>query len=165
MGCSWWGLGSVGGNPALECLINGSLALTVVAHEMGHDFGLYHSHSWDCGAVVLGPTCTMTEYGDVLDIMGEHAYHFNAFQKERLGWLAYGSSPPIKTVTSSGTYTIDPYESLGTVPKALKIPRGTTGLLFLRRGEARPGIRRRPRGQRERLERCRDPLGEPQLRR
>jgi hypothetical protein len=47
--------------------------------------------------------------------------HFNAAQKERLGWLGYGASPPITTVQSSGVYTIDPYESMGAAPKALKV--------------------------------------------
>ena len=53
--------------------------------------------------------------------------HTNAFQKERLGWLNYGSSPPIQTVTSSGTYRIDPMATSGVYPKALKILKsGTT---------------------------------------
>ena len=37
--CSWWGLGSVGGAPT-RAWINGSFELQVVAHEMGHNFGL-----------------------------------------------------------------------------------------------------------------------------
>lgn len=127
--CGWWGLGSVGGNPS-QAWINGNLQLQVVAHEMGHNFGLYHSHSLDCGSVTLGGTCIADEYGDTLDNMGYSSYHFNAFQKERLGWLSYGSSPPITTVTSSGTYSIDAYETVGSAPKALKIAQGTTGSYF-----------------------------------
>jgi hypothetical protein len=92
----------------------------VVGHEMGHNLGLYHSHSWDCGSTVLGASCTMSEYGDMFDIMGSSSYHFNAFQKERLGWLNQGASPTIATVTGSGTYRIDPYEVAGGV-KAVKI--------------------------------------------
>jgi hypothetical protein len=53
--------------------------------------------------------------------------HTNAFQKDRLGWLNYGASPPIQTVSSSGTYTIDPMATPGAYPKALKILKsGTT---------------------------------------
>jgi hypothetical protein len=51
--------------------------------------------------------------------------HYNAFQKERLGWLNFGASPSILTVQSSGTYTISPYESEGSGPNALKILRST----------------------------------------
>ncbi len=134
--CSWWGLGSVGGAPS-SAWINGDFQLQVVAHEMGHNFGLYHAHSLDCGTVPVGTGCTMSEYGDTLDTMGYAGYHFNAFQKDRLGWLNYGSSPAVTTVTSSGTYTIEPLETLGTASKALKIARGTTGSYFyleLRKG-------------------------------
>jgi hypothetical protein len=67
---------------------------------MGHNLGLYHSHSYDCGATVLGTSCTSSDYGDTLDIMGSSSGRFNAFQKERLGWLNYGSSPPLYTVTT-----------------------------------------------------------------
>ena len=130
--CSWWGLGSVGGTPYTRAWINGSLQLQVVAHEMGHNFGLYHAHSLDCGADVLASTgCTMSEYGDTLDTMGSTAaYHFNSFEKERLGWLAYGSSPALTTVTASGTYSIDAMETNATASKALKVPRGATGSYF-----------------------------------
>jgi hypothetical protein len=135
--CGWWGLGTVGGYPS-SAWINGSLQLMVAGHEMGHNFGLDHSHSLDCGTAVLGTTCTMSEYGDTLDIMGSSSpYDFNSFQKERLGWLNYGASPPLTTVASSGTWSIEPMETNGSGSKALKVPRGTTGSYFyveLRRG-------------------------------
>jgi hypothetical protein len=124
--CGWWGLGTVGGNPS-EAWVNGSLVLQPVGHEMGHNFGLHHSHSLRCGTQSIGGTCTMDEYGDILDMMGYSTYHFSAYQKERLGWLGAGISPPITSVTAGGTYAIDAYETVGSAPKALKIPRGTTG--------------------------------------
>jgi hypothetical protein len=93
---------------------------------MGHGFGLNHSRARDCGTTTLGPSCTTIEYGNPLDIMGNPSSgHFNAFQKERLGWLNYGASPPITTVSGDGTYWLDPYESLGLNPKALKILKAT----------------------------------------
>jgi hypothetical protein len=52
------------------------------------------------------------------------AADYNAYQKERLGWLNYGNSPAITTISSSGTYTIAPYEQ-GSGPRALKILKST----------------------------------------
>jgi hypothetical protein len=53
--------------------------------------------------------------------MGSSSYHYNAYQKERLGWLNYGISPPITEVTTDGVYWISPYQSDTDDPKALKI--------------------------------------------
>jgi hypothetical protein len=122
--CGWWGLGTVGGNPS-HAWINGSLELRVVGHETGHNLGLYHSHALECGAATIGSGCTKYEYGDTVDIMGSSAGHYNAYQKEWLGWLNYGSSPPVTTVDQEGIYTIDNYELPGTNPKAVKILKST----------------------------------------
>ena len=127
--CGWAGSGTIGGSPS-HAWINGNASLQIIGHELGHNFGLYHSHAMDCGTVVLGPSCVVGEYADLVDIMGTWTYHLNAFQKWRLGWLGYGASPPITTVQEGGDYAIDAYESPGTGPKALKIPRGTTGNWF-----------------------------------
>jgi len=119
--CPWWGLGTVGGIPG-QAWINGPIQTQVVAHELGHTFGLYHSHSWECGSATFGGSCSSIEYGDFFDTMGSVSpSHFNAVQKELLGWLAYDVSPPITTVQASGTYTLDPFETPGSNPKALKV--------------------------------------------
>jgi Bacterial Ig domain/NPCBM-associated, NEW3 domain of alpha-galactosidase len=112
--CQFSGSSTVGGTPS-KSMINGDFTLGVVAHELGHGLGLYHAHSYQQNGTSL-------EYGDSVDMMGaSRSAHFSTFQKERLGWLNYGASPPLTTVQSSGTYALDPYESTGSNPKALKI--------------------------------------------
>ncbi len=123
--CGWWGLGTVGGNPS-HAWINGSLQLRVVGHETGHNLGLYHSHALECGPVTIGSAgCSSIEYGDTVDIMGTAAGHYNAYQKEWLGWLGFGASPPLTTATTDGLYTIDNYETVGSNPKAVKVLKST----------------------------------------
>jgi len=95
-----------------------------VGHEMGHNFGLHHSRSNTCDA----SGCLIDEYGDDHDIMGAVTGHFNAYQKERLGWLDQGSSPSIQAVTGSGQYALEPYATPnGGLPKALRILKSTVG--------------------------------------
>jgi hypothetical protein len=120
--CGFTGASTVGGTPS-QSWINGSMTLRTVGHELGHGMGIYHGRALDCGSQVIGGTCTTIEYGDSLDILGQPGVtgHSHAAQKERLGWLGYGSSPGITTVQANGTYWIDPYESIGSNPKALKV--------------------------------------------
>ena len=124
--CGGKGIGTVGGSPS-QAWINGDLDVRVIAHELGHGLGLWHSHALECGTNTLGPDCYVVEYGDPFDSMGneDDPGHFNAFQKERLGWLKNDVYPAITTVTTSGTYTVAPLETNDTRPKVLKILKST----------------------------------------
>ncbi len=125
-GCPLAASTTVGPNGEKRVFINGvaGFVFGIVAHEMGHGFGLQHSDALDCDLTPLGNTCTTVGYGDAADTMGGDG-HFNAFQKERLGWLGATGMPPITTVSSNGRYAIDRYETTGSAPKALKILKST----------------------------------------
>jgi hypothetical protein len=127
MSCSYTGWGDIGGK---HTWINGSLTLRTTAHELGHNLGLSHSRALECGSEVLGTSCTTIEYGNVADMIGASGVtgHFHAYQKERLGWLNYGSSPPVTTVQTSGNYYIIGYSPQNTGSKALKILKSTDSL-------------------------------------
>jgi hypothetical protein len=129
-GCSaWWGYATIGGS---DVWINGEyqLAAHVVAHEEGHNYGLYHAHTNDCGTAVVCTSGSFSDYGDWIDVMGYPSYtaagHYGAFQKERLGWLNYGTQPPLTTVTTNGTYQLGPYETQDGTLKALKILKSSS---------------------------------------
>jgi hypothetical protein len=123
--CTWAGLGNVGGS-STRAWANGSFATLTVGHELGHNYGLHHAHAYDCDVAPLGNTCASLAYGDAAGMMGNNkAGHFNPFEKEMLGWLNDGVSPPIHAATTSGRYAIEPYSSSSVGAKAIKIPRGT----------------------------------------
>ena len=129
--CTGLAWATIGGNPS-QAWFNGEFDMPAVAHELGHNLGLYHSHALDCGTATEGGSCTIFEYGDPFDAMANSSSgHFNAFQKERLAWLDGGTPAFIRTVTASGTFTIGSYETSGAQPRALKILKSTdpaTGL-------------------------------------
>src|SRR5208282_4644373 len=121
--CGWAGLAYIG--YPYQSWSNGYNALWVYGHELGHNFTLYHAGSLNCTPQVIGGSCSVNEYGDRFDVMGNNStagqqMHFNAAQKSILNWI-----PASSVVTHTGgmaTYTLSPLESGGQSTYAVKIP-------------------------------------------
>ncbi len=122
----WAGLATIGGKGNL---LNGAFVLPVVAHELGHNYGLLHANLWrttDGTAIGAG---TNVEYGDCYDFMGacfnqSANSHFNTHYKRRLDWLTDAN---VQTVTGSGTYRISAQDSSSLSGiKTLKIAKDPT---------------------------------------
>ena len=123
--CGWTGMGTLGGTQT-RAYINGSFTMNTIGHEMGHNFGLHHAEYLNCKDNIIGDDCLAVTYGDNMDIMGAYGVegHFNAFNKEQLGWLSTDLENIVEANTD-GSYVIEPYETslLGSV-KGVKVPRG-----------------------------------------
>ena len=126
-GFSWAGLATIGGRGNL---INGSFVLPVVAHELGHNYGLLHANLWrTTDGTIIGQGSNI-EYGDCYDVMGS-CYgmganaHFNAHYKRNLDWLTDAN---VQTVTSDGIYRIYAQDSStnNSGIRALKINKDST---------------------------------------
>jgi hypothetical protein len=117
----WSGRGYVGGRGTW---LNGSFNLRTTAHELGHNYGVYHANYWSTsnGTPIGGGSSV--EYGNPFDIMGGgggQANHFNAWFKRRFDWL---TSSQYATVTTSGTHRVQALEpTVASGLQALRIPR------------------------------------------
>ncbi len=140
--CGWAGLGTLGCS-SLSSADGGFTASTswmlsnyfsnrdqgvkLAAHEGGHNLGLHHSSSRDFGTEALGApgtAGTLSEYGDVFSAMGSwNLGHYPAPHKKMLNWMAEGGT--IRTVQSSGSFSVQPFEMGAGTLQALKIQRGT----------------------------------------
>jgi hypothetical protein len=128
--CGWSGLAYV--SSPHWAFINGTAAFgtLVVSHEMGHNFGLLHAGSLNCGVAVIGGSCGVAEYGDPWDTMGnQRAMHFNAYQKSEISFIA---SSALKT-HSSGTasYTLTPLEQSGGALYGVLVPTANTNRTYV----------------------------------
>ncbi len=121
--CGWAGLAYVG--YSWQAWSNGYNALWVYGHELGHNFGLWHAGSVDCGAQVITTGCSVSEYGDPFDLMGNiRQMHFNSMQKLRLGWIPASSVKAHTTGTQ--TYVLSPIETGGQPVYAVTVQASTT---------------------------------------
>jgi Gametolysin peptidase M11 len=93
--CPFSGMGS-----AENTWYNGRLSVRLVAHELGHTYGLRHSNTWECTT-----SCTIVEYGDPYDTMGNGLGDFNVFEKFSIGWITN-----VTRTAAPGTFTIDRIE-------------------------------------------------------
>jgi chitodextrinase len=131
--CGWSGLAYV---PGQDSWLNQALGLRVSAHGLSHNFGVHHASTMSCsegGARVTlsanGSSCSSSEYGDPFSVMGSASTrHTHNQQLASMGWIT-GSG--LQTVTTAGSYTIAAAENASaTAPRAVRIPRGSTGTWF-----------------------------------
>ncbi|HYF50103.1 MAG TPA: PKD domain-containing protein [Planctomycetota bacterium] len=92
------------------CAVYGYFDLRVTAHELGHNFGVWHANYWT-GDPTSGTSGGNEEYGDSYDVMGfgdnSGLLHFNAQFKRTFGWLSSGQ---VRSVSSSGTYRVHAFD-------------------------------------------------------
>jgi MYXO-CTERM domain-containing protein len=112
--CGFGGLASIGSvaDPAKDSWYNGNFGCVVRNQEIGHNYGMGHSHSYECSdpegnSVPFGDNCEHIEYGDPYDPMGGGCSHMNVVQKSYMGWL---EGCNIVDTEASGTYNLLPME-------------------------------------------------------
>lgn len=115
--CPFRGLGS-----GEQAWINGAPDRKLVAHELGHTYGLAHANSWECSAV---QSCRVVEYGDPYSTMGFGEGDFNVFEKSFLGWLTN-----VARLQQSGSYQLDRVELPASAPQALVVTTASSEYWF-----------------------------------
>ena len=105
--CPWSGV-----TQAATVYLNGAVTTYLVAHELGHSFGLGHANLTDCKR----HGCGALEYGDPYDTMGVGTGDFSAKAKYDLGWLTNVTRP-----TRNGTYALGPIERSSRLPQAFVV--------------------------------------------
>jgi MYXO-CTERM domain-containing protein len=132
--CGWAGLADVGApdNPARDSWYNGASGCVVLAQELGHNYGMKHSHSYDCQIdgedVPFSDDCTFAEYGHPYDPMGGGCGHINQVQKGFMGWTG-GCN--VVTATSDGTFNLMPTELPCDGTQALRFETGDGRYYYL----------------------------------
>ncbi len=124
---TYGGLGNIDGP---NFWVNGYFDFRVVAHEIGHNYGLYHSNLWQVSdGNPVSESGTSTEYGDTFDTMGingDITLDFNPWHKSILQWLPDSA---VSTIAAPGTYRVYRFDAAAANlanARALKVVRDST---------------------------------------
>jgi hypothetical protein len=127
-GCAY-GLAEIGGSVTTGGrLYVTDVATSVIAHELGHNFGLGHSFETQCDQGIEIGTCREVEYRDYYDVMGisgPWVGELNAPHAARMGVLPAGQRVAVTAPTADTVRTLSPYGSrTGTRAIKLTTPGG-----------------------------------------
>lgn len=128
-----YGWGSLGtwSTPSSHVWFNGDLFDGAVTHEIGHNLGYQHASSIRCNGAPLANdplTCTTTEYGSEVSIMGNLANgHMMAIEKWYAGWFEGCNAVRVR---SSGSFNLLPIETPCGGVQALQIAMPVTTRTF-----------------------------------
>jgi MYXO-CTERM domain-containing protein len=117
-----WGEQGRKNTPGRYVWLNNSTWCAATAQEIGHNFGMMHASTTDCGSNILSNDmsgCTSSEYGSQITVMGGGCRHLNAIEKWYEGWLLQCNGV---RVTSSATFTLFPIEIPCNGIQVLQIP-------------------------------------------
>ena len=111
-GINWGGLSGVG-SPGV--LVNGQFSFAIVAHELGHTYGLFHANLWQVAdGNPISDSGASAEYLDDFDTMGgnyanDQRTDFNPWFKSMLNWIF---AAQIVTVTTNSTNRIYRFDNI-----------------------------------------------------
>ena len=122
-GCgTGWGEQGDRESPGRYVWLNNSTWCAATAQEIGHNFGMMHASTTDCGDTIMSNNmsgCTSSEYGSQITVMGGGCRHLNAVEKWYSGWLLQCNGVRVNQTT---TFTLFPIEVACNGIQVLQVP-------------------------------------------
>ena len=79
----------------------------VLAHELGHNYGLMHANGWRPKTSLASGVGETVEYADAFDMMGPNRGSFNSYERSVLHWMPDWA---VQRVTNSGIYRLNAFD-------------------------------------------------------